>query len=56
MTIYKIIQKDYMGAKKEVGYFKKYEKALEEIKKLKEIDRKVGIAPLSYSLEEITVK
>lgn len=56
MTIYKIIQKDYMGEKKEVGYYRKHEKALEEIKRLKEIDRKVGIAPLSYFLEEITVK
>ena len=56
MTIYRIIRKDYMGMKEEMGFYKKHSQALEEVKRLEEIHKKSCFSPVTYILERITVK
>lgn len=54
MTIYRLITKDDMNQKREVGFFRTKEKAIKKIEELKECQK--GYTPLKYEIERITVK
>lgn len=54
MTIYRVIQKDYLGGTKEMGLFKKHDKAIKEIEKIKKACE--AYTPCEYIIETVTIK
>ena len=56
MTIYKVVQEDFLKDKQEKGYFKKRVDALTKIHELKKIDKQLCIGPFKYFIESIQVK